>query len=218
MDPGLIETARALEQQLSMLGRLDATQFRVAVESLGVVGETHKKLFYVIVALYRAGNDETKALIVEMIATIVPYTESGPVDQIPQATMWELVVKLWKIVEGVPSVQAWDRLRNHLALIWGDEFAKDIPFTLREAILHLGITAAELPTVSLEEFAKRIRDNQPQTPLFDRIYLALDLLFEARYNWPQGTAKTKTPQDLLLALEHALEFTPENRTSIWDMT
>jgi hypothetical protein len=219
MDENLVGIGQLIEQQLTVLGRLDAAQFDVAVESLGVTEEAQKKLFYVIVSVYKVSNDALKSTIVEMITTIIPYAGNGaPARQLPQTTLWEIFVKLWRIVERVPFVQALDRLRYYLALIWGEDFAKDVPLNLKEAILHLGFSPAELPTISLDEFAKRIRESQPQTSMFERIYLALDLLFEARYNWPQGTARTKSPQELLLALEHALDYTPANKSSILEIT
>jgi hypothetical protein len=219
MDPTLLNTASIIEQQLTLLGRLDGPAYCVAVESLGVTDDKHKMVFYVIVRLYKIPNDTLKFFIVELIATIVPYANTGvPVEQLSPATLWELFVKLWKVVERVPFVKAMDRLRHLLALIWGDEFAKDIPFTVKEALLHLGFTAEELPTLTLEEFVKRVCDTRPQTSIFERLRVTLDLLFEARYNWPQGTAESTKPQDLVLALEHALEYTPKDRPSIWDIT
>ncbi len=50
------------------------------------------------------------------------------------------------------------------------------------------------------EFAQEIEENTPTR--WDNLLAALDLLFQARYDWPQGTVKNMRLQDVYVALEH----------------
>jgi hypothetical protein len=52
----------------------------------------------------------------------------------------------------------------------------------------------------------------------DNIIVALDMIFNLRYGWPEGTIASMPVSDLLLALDHAMEYDDPSKPSIWEIT
>src|SRR5579863_8181980 len=99
--------------------------------------------------------------------------------------MESLCIPLAKL-EQFPEFQAQDRLRHLLSIVWGQDFAKDMPLTLKEQMIEYGVNPDNPPT--LKEYVQRVNASIPAEPLPERIWIALDLIFAQRYNWPEGTA------------------------------
>jgi len=71
--------------------------------------------------------------------------------------------------------------------------------------------------MTIPQFADRFYAQRPREEFHERVLTALDLLFEARCGWAPGDALTRTPQQLLVALEHALSYDDPSRPSIWTL-
>ena len=57
-----------------------------------------------------------------------------------------------------------------------------------------------------------------QTTQTEDLIAALDMIFEARYGWPEGTVADLGFREVLMALEHATEYDDPARPSIWQVT
>ena len=81
--------------------------------------------------------------------------------------------------------------------------------------------------ISDEEFRQMTADQQFETfktilkkrgTKTDNVIAALDMIFSARYGWPEGTAGKITLAQTLEALEHATEYDAPSKPSIWEIT
>jgi hypothetical protein len=87
---------------------------------------------------------------------------------------------------------------------------------LDELLSDNGYTPEQVKSLSGDarfDAIRRILDSRPRE--IDGFIAALDLIFEGRYGWPEGTARRMTCRNCFIALEHAMEYTPKGKRSVW---
>jgi hypothetical protein len=121
--------------------------------------------------------------------------------------------------EGLVNLHAQLQTHAALELLLGEDYHSPT-MTLEQFLAHAGLTKEDLTRLPIEETLRRLYTAPPPPggPFRDRVYEAADLLFEQRYGWKPGTAKTLTHQQLWLAIENALEDEPADPNSIWKLT
>jgi hypothetical protein len=120
--------------------------------------------------------------------------------------------------------QALAKIDRYLRILMGDKVFKSIDLVpvlerMQETIKSwpeeepqkpvtvngfLGLMAAHAPT--------------PKETWIEIIRTSLDLIFEQRYGYPQGTTKGMTAEQMRLALEHAMEHDDRLKPSVWKIT
>jgi hypothetical protein len=93
------------------------------------------------------------------------------------------------------------------------------PANLQKLLHKCGISEEQYSQMTPDEKIKTfklIRKEQPTST--DNLIAALDMIFELRYGWPEGTAARMRLVDVFIALEHATEHDDPSKPSIWDIT
>jgi len=90
---------------------------------------------------------------------------------------------------------------------------------LKELFVRHGISSERFDDMTIDEkFGAAESILSREGTRTQNLISALDLIFEARYGWPQGTVGQLTLLDVLLALEHATEYDSPERPSVWEIT
>jgi hypothetical protein len=116
------------------------------------------------------------------------------------------------------QVDLWQQLNRLVEILLGN-IHQEYPATLREYFQQRGIRPEEYDRMSSGEIAdafQKLQHNEPTST--DNLIAALDLLFHARYGWPEGTVKHMPIAHAYLALEHALEYDDPGKPSVWTIT
>jgi hypothetical protein len=108
------------------------------------------------------------------------------------------------------------KIAHHLELLLGDDLFADYPKTIAEQVERLGYGPNDDPPPY--EFMKRLADADFGHKWDENLETGLLLIFEQRYGWTAEQIKKMTPQQLLLALEQVIEYTPKNKPDVFEMT
>jgi hypothetical protein len=107
------------------------------------------------------------------------------------------------------------RVAYLVEILMGDIYQK-FPGTLAEFFEMHGVTKEQFDAISPSEAAAAFRARVPTRT--QTLTVALDLLFNARYGWPEGTAGRLTPWQALVALEHAVNYNAPGKPRILEIT
>jgi hypothetical protein len=121
------------------------------------------------------------------------------------------------------SVEAFKKIDQIIETLLGDIYGRS-PESFNKLLESHGIKPDEyekLPPLKRLEAARKLYKDQPNGMDTQKAYL--NLIFAARYNWPEGTVDNMTMEEILEALQHALEadeWRPSKRKqkSIWAIT
>ena len=115
----------------------------------------------------------------------------------------------------VEPLKSYAKIDRYLRTLLGDSYLCPLPLTMRGQLRANGIEKDihELSFIELmESLALPVAESWVETVL-----PTLEMVFEQRYGWPEGTVKTKTITDLCIALEHAIEHDDPSKPSVWKM-
>jgi RNAse (barnase) inhibitor barstar len=110
------------------------------------------------------------------------------------------------------------RIDNLIQILMGNIY-EEYPATIEAFLLKKGYTQEQISQMAPEQILEtliKLGAGKPERS--KNLTIALDLLFEARYGWPEGTAGKLTPAEAYLALENAMEFDAPEKPSIWEVT
>jgi hypothetical protein len=124
---------------------------------------------------------------------------------------------IWEeLKETIEPTRSYVKIDRYLRILLGDSYLSDLPVTLQGYMKARGIEK-RIQEMHLEEILESLFLPEKESWL-DTVLPTLDMLFEERYGWPEGTAKTKTILELCLALEHAVEHDDPQKPSVWEIT
>ena len=90
---------------------------------------------------------------------------------------------------------------------------------LQKLLQKCGISEDEFLRMTEDQITETVTSIlQNQETRADNLIVALDMIFESRYGWPEGTVAEMPLKDILFALEHAMEYDALSKPSIWDLT
>jgi hypothetical protein len=135
-----------------------------------------------------------------------------------------LINEIWELVkEHVEPLRSYVKIDRYLRVLLGDKYLSALPVTLQGYIKSRGVDK-RFEEMTFREIIEAIFMPEKESWL-ETVWLTLDMLFEKRYGWPEGTARTMSIPELCLALEHAIEQDDSkrqppvsDRPSIWDLT
>jgi hypothetical protein len=110
------------------------------------------------------------------------------------------------------------KTHQYLVMLHGEDWFKPVPSTVDELCQHLGKTKEQFLAGPINEIFAEMNAKPPKQTWLEIVHETLDIIFQQRYGWPEGTAKTKSIVELRIALENALEYDAEGRPSVWKMT
>lgn len=116
----------------------------------------------------------------------------------------------------VEPLKSYAKIDKQLRILLGDAYLSPLPVTIRGMLKARGIDK-DATKMSFAEFVEALCLPEKES-WFETVMPTLDMLFEQRYGWPEGTVRTKPITELCLALEHAIEHDDPQKPSIWDMT
>lgn len=116
------------------------------------------------------------------------------------------------------SVHYLNRVEQWLDILFRD-LSSNHPKTVEGWLMKHGYSEEQIKNLSEDELIKALQKAVNSEPSkLDNIVAALDLLFQARYGWPEGSAHNLTPAQVFLALEHAMEYDAPGKPSVWELT
>jgi len=105
-----------------------------------------------------------------------------------------------------------------IGILLGDICAQSFP-SLTKLLERGGVSKEEFDRMTIYEQSDIVTRLLPrQTTQTEDLIAALDMIFEARYGWPEGTVADLGFREVLMALEHATEYDDPARPSIWQVT
>jgi RNAse (barnase) inhibitor barstar len=116
------------------------------------------------------------------------------------------------------AVEYQTRVDKLIDILMGNIYGEN-PVAIEEFLEKNGYSreqVKQMTTNETHEAWRKVWDKNP--PGTDTLVAALDLLFNARYGWPEGSALKLTPAQAYLALEHAVEYDALGKPSIWNIT
>ncbi len=117
-----------------------------------------------------------------------------------------------------PQFELDNEINRMVEILIGDICAAP-PVSLEKLLDKHGISKERFDAMTADEkFDAVAKVLELQDTKRDNIVAALDMMFEARYGWPEGTVKNMTLRDVFLALEHAIEYDAPSKPSIWAIT
>jgi hypothetical protein len=113
-------------------------------------------------------------------------------------------------------LKSYFKLDYYLRLLLGDDYFNHSPTILEQFFKAVGVdkTIKDTSFDGLLDNTSRV----PKETWIDTVIPTLDMLFEQRYGWNEGTAAKLTLQDLCFALENAMENDAPPRPSVWGIT
>jgi hypothetical protein len=104
-------------------------------------------------------------------------------------------------------------------ILLGDICAKPPPDLVKSLEKH-GISKEQFDQMTVDEQVDTVCDTlKGETGTrHENLVAALDMIFEARYGWPEGTAEKMSIRDIFLALDHATGWDNPSKRNIWDIT
>ncbi|HJT79365.1 MAG TPA: hypothetical protein VJ739_19370 [Gemmataceae bacterium] len=126
------------------------------------------------------------------------------------------------------AVQQWykrqadlhNRIRYLVEVLLGDIYGTQEDF-LATLAQKVGRTPEELASMAKDrpaEFLDVVCEVKDLPSPTDSLIAALDLLFQARFGWKPGDVARRALPEILLGLEHAIEYTPPGKPSIFQLT
>lgn len=117
-----------------------------------------------------------------------------------------------------PQFEFMKKIEHFVEILFGNINGTP-PASLQKFLEKYGIPKEQSDRMTLEEKIKAFLEiGEKQTTKGDNILVALDMIFEARYGWPEGTVANITLADIFLALEHATDYDDPSKPSIWEIT
>jgi hypothetical protein len=127
-------------------------------------------------------------------------------------------VALWISKTLSETLEAQLKIAQHLKILFGDDIFGAVPESTSDLLERIGLKDAQITDVSPVEFFKRLANTDLGEHWGKVTETALGMIFEQRYEWKPDDVTKLTPQEMLLALENAIDYTPPNRPDIWKMT
>jgi hypothetical protein len=117
-----------------------------------------------------------------------------------------------------PQFELLKRIERIVEILLGD-IRGEPPATLQKFFEKHGISEEHFDQMSTDERIEAMHKIwETQETKTDNVIAALDMIFEARYGWPEGTVANMAVGDVFLALEHATDFDDPWKSSIWEIT
>lgn len=112
-------------------------------------------------------------------------------------------------------LKSYVKIDSYLRILLGDSYLSPLPLTIQGNLEARGISK-DMKEMSFDEIMNGLLLPEKES-WFDTVMPTLDMIFQERYGWPEGTAKMKTISELCLALEHAIEQDyPKKKQTVWD--
>jgi hypothetical protein len=133
---------------------------------------------------------------------------------------WEAAGRVfnWILPYLYPQVEAQLKINGYLKTLMGDDIFGNVPKTPPELLEKLGLSDRPITEISPLDFFGRLATADLGPKWGDVAESALGMIFELRYGWKPGDVTKMTPEQMLLALESAIEYTPPGKPDIWTLT
>jgi hypothetical protein len=165
--------------------------------------------------------DETPVVQAVILRTVLKVAQKGMKFGTTKEEVMETAEPFFLMTEqereALGNIHALFKIHKALALLLGENYCTSR--SKEELLTAAGLTKEELKALTpFEVFQRLLNAPNPPKPYIDSLRDAADLLFEERFGWEPGTAKSLTLPELWLALEHALEDKPNDPKGIWRLS
>jgi len=150
--------------------------------------------------------------------TQVEFCESIRIHGTEMAETAVLILDMiWEQVkESIEPLKSYIKIDKYLRILLGDAYLSHLPATLRGHLKARGVEK-DLSDMRFEEMWESLHLPEKESWL-ETVLPTLDMIFEQRYGWPEGTARTKTIPELCEALDHAVHYDDLQKPSVWNIT